>query len=215
MLNIASIMCREAHYAFFTTLKFDITLTQVNWKVFMHTNKMNPTSMVEKVGTNSKFEKLVEGLITRKRKYHEDLNIFLRRQANTIAKPTFKVLKNENMACNDASVNSTDIDLIQKLPSTQDQPVAKYTIFARIRDYIPPRICEFSTLICITCGHSIPSPNSRFCTVCNVPIDVDADEGIKYSFRFALLMEGTDGKTIPVIVSDDDAVDLLNLLPGK
>jgi len=56
--------------------------------------------------------------------------------------------------------------------------------------------------------------SSPLCPRCNVPPSSDNDES-PYKWEFMLLLEDTQGDTLPVIVSDEDAEDLLQLTPDK
>lgn len=55
---------------------------------------------------------------------------------------------------------------------------------------------------------------SPLCPECNIP-PTDDDEGNPYRWEFALLLEDSQGDTIPVTVAHEDAMNLLQLTPDK
>jgi len=49
---------------------------------------------------------------------------------------------------------------------------------------------------------------------CKIP-PTDDDEGNSYRWQFSLLLEDSQGDTIPVTVAHEDAMNLLQLTPDK
>lgn len=52
------------------------------------------------------------------------------------------------------------------------------------------------------------------CPECGVP-PTDDEEGNSYRWEFSLLLEDSQGDTIPVTVAHEDAMNLLQLTPDK
>jgi hypothetical protein len=55
--------------------------------------------------------------------------------------------------------------------------------------------------------------SSPICPECRIP--PSSEEGSGYKWEFALLLEDAQGDTLPVIVADEDADELLHLEPDK
>jgi len=55
---------------------------------------------------------------------------------------------------------------------------------------------------------------SPLCPDCKIP-PTDDDEGNSYRWQFSLLLEDSQGDTIPVTVAHEDAMNLLQLTPDK
>jgi hypothetical protein len=55
---------------------------------------------------------------------------------------------------------------------------------------------------------------SPLCPECGIP-PTDDEEGNPYRWEFSLLLEDSQGDTIPVTVSHEDAMNLLQLNPDK
>jgi len=55
---------------------------------------------------------------------------------------------------------------------------------------------------------------SPLCPQCRVP-PTDDEEGNSYRWEFSLLLEDSQGDTIPVTVGHEDAMNLLQLTPDK
>ena len=55
---------------------------------------------------------------------------------------------------------------------------------------------------------------SQLCPECNVPPSSAGTES-PYKWEFSLLLEDVNGDTLPVIIADEDAEELLGLQPDK
>ena len=97
-------------------------------------------------------------------------------------------------------------------------------ILCRVRDFLPKSLADFAVAWCTLCNdtylnfylqsnNSWKISSSPVCPQCNVP--PSSPEGNPYKWQFALLLEDSQGDTLPVIVADEDASGLLQMQPDK
>lgn len=57
--------------------------------------------------------------------------------------------------------------------------------------------------------------SSPLCPKCHCPPSNNDDDGNGFQWEFMLLLEDSQGDTLPVIVAEEDAEELLQLSPDK